>query len=97
MDQKYLEHVGILGMKWGSKKSTASGSKPKTQSRNAFVKDAWKSVLSKKIKDFTPEDRAKGKKLVGMTLATVGILSVSKFLSTTQGQSMLRKAFVYKG
>lgn len=91
MKNKYLSHVGILGMKWGHRKSsvetnTKSGSKQSERQKKAT---AGKMVVTNKlngknikIEDIPNVKKEKGKKILITGLAILGGLKIVDMVAT---------------
>jgi hypothetical protein len=71
MNDYYLEHVGILGMKWGQR-----GNKNKTSN----------NIRNKKISEVSNKTLTSGRKIVKGVMITSGILSVAALTATVYMQ-----------
>lgn len=87
MTDKTLEHVGILGMKWGRRKASSKSSSPSSDhkvatslkkkhlsemSNDELKKLTTRMQLEKQYKDLSKTDISEGRKVVNEILTNVG-------------------------
>lgn len=92
-----LEHVGILGMKWGHRKASSSSSRPSSSdhkqtsvlkkkklsemSNDELKKLTTRMQLEKQFKDLSKGDMSPGQKFISETLQGAGKQLASKYIA----------------